>query len=97
MEKLDANEHRIVEARSQIWGKMSQNGHQKSSDPVDLISGSADFSSSNSNRGKNELVGLKGTEMESVDCFDSGSTGNAGSSPFTSENNDEPSEDLIQL
>jgi hypothetical protein len=50
MAKIDNNEHRIVQSRTQIWGKApssSGTDSNKHYQPIDLLSGSVEFNTNN--------------------------------------------------
>ncbi|KAL3922500.1 MAG: hypothetical protein SGARI_006438 [Bacillariaceae sp.] len=94
IEKLEDNEHRIVEARTQIWGKADG---QKSAD--DLISGSVEFGSvkpASNNPTKADEKSDK--ETETIDFFASAAeSSKVQESVFGSDPGEEPSEDLIKF
>jgi hypothetical protein len=59
MAKIDNNEHRIVQSRTQIWGKAPSSGtdnNNNNNQPIDLISGSVDFNT-NDNDNKYAVTG----------------------------------------
>ena len=100
MEKLEDNEHRIVEARTQIWGKADA---QKKAQ--DLISGSVEFGSVTRESTKattNDKQTARDesnadTETETIDFFSSGAESKVQDSVFGSDPGEEPSEDLIKF
>ena len=95
MEKLEDNEHRIVEARTQIWGQADREKQAQ-----DLISGSVEFGSVTRQGTTESTVGKKtksDTETETIDFFSSGAESNVQDSVFGSDPGEEPSEDLIKF
>jgi hypothetical protein len=100
MEKLGGNEHRIIQARTKIWGNVqSHHEHQQ----VDLLSESVEFPLINSD-GINQGVAGKSssvTETESIDVFapeNSGVEDRSGYSDFVLvDGNNEAEEDLIKF
>jgi hypothetical protein len=99
MEKLGDNEHRIVQPRTQIWGKVEF--HQEPQQ-VDLLSGIVEFPTID---GNNQLgVAAKNsshTETETIDFFAPGKTvcseGTAYSDFVFVDAKNEEEDDLIQL
>jgi hypothetical protein len=99
MKKLENNEHRIVQPRTQIWGKMHHSNHE---DQVDLISGSAEFGNTTTAQQDDRKLPASnsdGTDTETIDFFAPSSTGYSDS-VFADAKNDkeeEESEDLIKF
>lgn len=97
MRKLEDNEHRIVEARTQIWGKAGKGGAQQ--DNIDLISGSVEFQSTQNAKSNNNDKKNNGNETETIDFFSGGAESKLQDAVFSDNHTkeEEPSEDLIKF
>ncbi|KAG7348005.1 hypothetical protein IV203_016710 [Nitzschia inconspicua] len=97
MQKIEDNEHRIVQPRSQIWGKVQQ---QNQSHQVDLLSDGGDEISANNILGDLKVPTKMSddTETETVDFFAPVNSGYSDSifGDVKNKHQDE-SEDLIKF
>jgi hypothetical protein len=100
IEKLEGNEHRIVAARTQIWGKADSQGETSAED---LISGSVEFQPiqnvTSTTSSDTDVFGekKKSAETETIDFFSPGESRVQDSLFGGSEEKEDPSEDLIKF
>jgi hypothetical protein len=104
MAKIENNEHRIVQSRTQIWGKAPSSSGTDNSKPIDLISGSVEFNTNDDDMDgqpiENNNISTTGDHFD--DFFAPMQTSSVGESANTTTNQNgtqgsQVSEDLIKF